>query len=221
MFDPIGKETPYLRRGRVCDPQIAPDGTPYTDVLAKKRDEIIIRVEYFLDHDPTNPDAYKRFMRRMSGFTSEDLSYWQTAALDSITFMELSARKYQQYKLNPTSKDPRQWFAGSTDQLEEMLMIRFGSLPINVVICAHVDEARDDAHGTFVRNPAAPGRMRKRLGAGYSEMYRAYAQRDEEGELEYLLQTRQDRLYNATSGIIQAPDPCPPIYEALWVGEEI
>lgn len=215
-FDAINKEAPYLRKA-TGGTQLVTDerGTPVNQCFNKKG-ELAIQVEYYLDQDPTRPEAYQRFIKRLVALTA-DLEAWKTLALDSVTLFEIAARKMQQYYLNPTSKDPRQWYAGSTEQLEEVLMIRFGSLPMNVVIACHVDEDKDEAHGFFVRNPAAPGRMRKRLSAGYSEMYRSYVQRDEEGT-HYLLQTRADNLWNATSSFIEAPNPCPPIYGALWMG---
>lgn len=216
-FDPFGKETPYLKKGTPTGLSQDSLGTPFREVVSKKG-ELLIRLEYFIDAEPELPIAYPRFLKRIRDFQSE-YGQWATAVVDSITFMELAARKWHQYGLNPTAREPRQWFSGSTDLLEEMLMIRFGSLPMNVCIAAHVDEDKDEAMGTFVRNPKAPGRMRKSLGAGYSELYRAYAVRGERGDLEYWWQTKPDKQYSASSQI-GAPDPCPPVYSAIWQPNE-
>lgn len=212
-FDPVGKDTPYLNRGV---PVLGEDdaGTPIVEVMSARTGNLLIRIERYHDIDPTQPTAYPRFLARLAHLNA-DLNAFQTIVLDSITFMELAARKMHQYKLNPNSKEPRQWFAGSTDTLEEVLLIRFGALPCNVVVTAHMDEEKDEVHGTYIRNPSAPGRLRKRGSAGYSELYRAYVRRTEAGGREYMWQTRSDALYNAASQV-NAPDPCPATYKAIW-----
>ncbi len=144
-----------------------------------------------------------------------DTVAWATVVVDSVTFMEIAARMSHQFILSPRAKEPRQWWAGATDDLERMLMIRFGSLPMNVVVLAHIDEEKDELHGTFVRSPKAPGRLRKGLAAGYGELYRAYVQRDAQRVPSFWLQTRSDAMFNAASQI-GAPDPCPTAYAALW-----
>src|SRR3990167_1795906 len=179
-FDPRGKEMPYLRVGSPEPEQ--PDGSRI--IRSAKTGNPIIKIERYNDVDPTQPTAYPAFMRRMSALPDE-YAVWRTIVLDSVTFMELASRKYQQYTLNPSAKDPRQWYGGSTEQLEEMLMIRFGSLPMNVVVIAHVDEDKDEVHGTYVRNPSAPGRLRKRMPSAFAELYRAYLGSVESGEREH------------------------------------
>jgi hypothetical protein len=213
-FDPRGKETPYLNRGEATGFGIDDQGSPYREVLSRKSGDAIVRLEYYLDAEPERPDGYARFGKRLLALQGE-YDKWQTIVVDSVTFMELTARKYHQYVLNKTSKEPRQWFAGSTDALEEVLMIRFGSLPMNVVVIAHVDEEKDELHGTFVRNPKAPGRLRRGASAGYSEFYRAFVKFTDANVRQYVLQTRSDRMWNAASQI-GAPDPCDPVYQALW-----
>jgi hypothetical protein len=216
MFDPRGKETPYTKRGDVTV-EVDDLGTPVQSVHSRKNGDLLIRVEHYIDAIPNQPEAYKRFLTRLTRL-HDDLGIFRTVVLDSVTFMELAARKLQQYVLNPSSKEPRQWFAGSTDTLEEVLMLHFGALPCNVVVCAHIDEDKDEVHGTMVRNPAAPGRLRKRSPAGYSELYHAYVKRDGKGGREFLWQTSSDAIYNASSQA-GAPDPCPQRYEAIWSGQ--
>lgn len=216
-FDPYGKETPYLKRGIVAEGEDE-FGTRTQDVLSKKSGGLLIRVEHYIDFDPSKPEAYSRFLARLTRL-NKDVDEFQTIVLDSVTFMELAARKLQQYKINPNSKEPRQWFAGSTDTLEEVLMIRFGALPCNVVVLAHVDEDKDEVHGTYVRNPSAPGRLRKRSPAGYGELYRAYVKKAEGGDRKHLWQTRSDSLFNAASQV-GAPDPCDQDYRMIWSGTD-
>lgn len=217
-FDPYGKDTPYLRAG-VPEPLIeaAPGAMTPHRIVRSKKGELKIQLEYFLDADPQKPTAYERFMLRLNAFReSREHEQWATLVVDSVTFMELAARKWSQYVLNATTKEPRQWYAFSTDALEESLMLRFGAIPSNVVVVAHIDKDKDEVHGSFVRNPAAPGRLRERLASAFGEFYRAYVDRGDDGAVQHWLQTRGSQMFPAASQI-GAPNPCPPHYEALWV----
>ena len=214
-FDPFDKATPYLKRGEAKPYATDERGTPVREVYSKKTGALLIRVEWYVEGDLTAPEAYARFLARLKTFQDE-YDAWKTCVIDSVTFMELTARKWHQYRLNPKAKEPRQWFAGSTDLVEEMLMGRFATLPMNVIVISHVDEDKDEMHGTFVRSPKMPGqRLRKGVMAGYGELYRAYVGKYEDGSRAYLLQTRSDAMWNAASQIT-APDPCEQQYAALW-----
>ena len=210
LFDPPDKATPYFRRGAVQSHEWGAEV-----IYADRR---TIRVEYYHDRSigkaAPKPSAYRRFRERVDDLFTE-YREWKTIVIDSLTFMELAARKNEQYVLNPTSRDPRQWYAGSTETLEEMLLMVFSNLSTNVVCCAHIDEKRDEVHGNMIYNPALPGRLSRRLPAGYGELYRAYVARDDEENLVHRLQTRATDEYNASSQI-QAPDPCVPLYQSLW-----
>jgi len=215
MWDPRGKEQPYLKRGGASTAGVDDFGIGYQSVLSRSDPtREIIRIEHYNDADPQKPEAYKAFLTRLTRL-DDDLRTYRTVVLDSVTFMELAARKMHQYVLSPTAKEPRQWHAGSTDALEEVLMIRFGALACNVVVIAHIDEDKDEVHGFAIRNPAMPGRLRKRSPAGYSELYRCYAKRDAKLGATYLWQTRSDALYNCATQV-EAPDPCPQDYRAIW-----
>jgi hypothetical protein len=182
------------------------------------RNDGVVRVRWFQERDPYRPTAYSDFLTRMSGL-ERDIAEWglQTLVVDSTTFMELSARKWHQYALNVGTKEPRQWFAGSTDLLEEMLMMRLASVPINICVLAHIDQDRDELHGSLVRNPALPGRLRTRSPSGFSELYRAFIHRSEDGSETYALQTRSNEMYGAQSQI-DAPNPCGQRFGDLWAG---
>lgn len=136
---------------------------------------------------------------------------WQTVVIDSVTFMEMSARKWDQFVLNPRSEDGRQWYGASTEMLEQMLMMRLSGLQINVVILCHVDHEKDEANGTFLRVPMAPGRLRGKLASAYSEYYRLHV--DKSGE--HMIQTKSDNIWSATTRI-GAPNQCPNRYSQLW-----
>ena len=219
MWDPHGKEMPYKKRwlaegGRV---HLQDDrfGTPVEYVL-DAGGTLQCQIEHFIDTDPRKPAACERFLQRVDAFHAE-MPDWQqgTLILDSITFYEIAARKWSQYKLNPSTKEPRQWFAASTDMLEEMLMIRFGSLAMRVVVVAHVDEDKDEVNGEIVRNPSAPGRLRKRTPAGYSELYRQHVLRDSKGDRQYLWQTRAGGGWNCATQLDTLPDPCRATYDEV------
>lgn len=218
-----------LTPGNVGELQHYPLGNfqvPFRDIT---HPDGVIRVEYYRDPDPDAPQAYNMFRTRMAYFQQE-YDQWKTVIVDSVTFMELMARKNDEKMINPlppgktkqTVKkgdgvDPRQWFGASTDALEEMLCIRFASLPMNVVIVCHISETRNDVSGEILRMPFAPGRLssRKLLSAAYQEQYYAYTGRDEERNQTHLIKTKNDGQWAATTQI-SAPDPCYPHYASLW-----
>jgi len=212
-FDPYGKEGPYLRRGNASSVEVDDLGVPCQDVLSDKG-ELLIRIEHYHDLDPENPSAWKLFKTRMQYFADEAMN-WSTIVYDSATYMELAARWYDQFKLNKGAKDPRQHYNYSKMQLELHLLGRAAAFPGNIVVCCHISETEDEQHGTTIINPAAPGKLRRYLASGYSELYRAYVKNKKGGESEWLLQTESNGQYNASSQI-RAPNPCHPEYEELW-----
>jgi hypothetical protein len=216
FFDQIGMDLPYLRCGRPTDlTQYPGHQFFYRDVLDTEGN-VLIRIQYFADMDPTHPTGFRNFMTRLQDFYNEYAS-WATAIIDSVTMLELAARYNEKYFLNPKAKDPRQWWAGSTDALEQVLMSSFGAMPINVCVVAHGSEDKDEVNGTFVRTIRAPGRMSKGTAAGYSEVYRAYVpkERDAQGKPLYYLQTQPDGLWIAKTAI-DAPNPSWGHYDCLW-----
>lgn len=214
-FDPSDKLKPYLRLGTRVERHTDPlTGGVTAQVFSETAH--MATIEYYGDRDPLRPTAYAQFLDRLTELDHAGLMDVGTLILDSITFCELAARKWAQYTLNPNAKDPRQWYGASTEQLEELVMMRLASIhECNVVVIAHVDEDKDELHGAYVRNPAFPGRLRKRVAAGFGEMYRAYARVGDGGVREYLWQTRMDNSWNASTQI-DAPDPCAARWEALW-----
>jgi len=218
-FDPFGKELPYLRRGRPGDRTRTDAGYFITPVWHAERDEVSIMIEHFVDPDPEQPTIWGAYLSRMHTLVrSGELTQWKTVVFDSLTFMEFSARMWDKYKANKGAKDGRQHYGASKDAVELQVLGRASAFPCNVVAIAHVDEEKDDAHGGMIYNPAAPGKLSKRLPAGFTELYRAFV-KTENGKNDWLLQTEKSSLFNASSQI-PAPDPCPPDYRALWTREE-
>jgi hypothetical protein len=224
QFDPLGKEGPYLRRGVVSPDLEGEFGQPIVMVKSRKDTErTLIQVEYYHDTEVDaegryRPIAYRQFLQRFPSLYQEVKDgEWATICVDTMTFMELAARKLSQYELDKNSREPRRWFAASTDMLEEAVLCRLGGIRCNVVILAHVDSDKDEVAGRMVFNPSAPGRLRHRLGGGYPEVYVSHLRRNEKTGLpEYSLQTRADVRYNASSVFLGAPDPCEPMYKELW-----
>lgn len=189
---------------------------PKGDTPAEDSRVLIAQIEHYIDADPQAPTAFSAFQQRMGRFHHEYPTWMQgTVVIDSVTFMELACRKNEQYVVNRSARDPRQWWGGSTDRLEEILLMRFGSLPMNVAVVCHVDRQKDDVHGSMVRLPSAPGRLTKGLGCAFSEVYHAYVGTDDKGQREHLLQCQPNNLYSAESQI-GAPEVCWPDYESLW-----
>src|SRR5258708_1100359 len=94
----------------------------------------------------------------------------------------------------PPSPSPQPPLAGAfTESLESILMIRFGSLAINVVVLAHISDEKISSNGVNVFGIAAPGRLSRRGPAAYGEVYRAYTL-VEEGGISYLWQTQPSSL---------------------------
>lgn len=224
VFDPLGKDMPYLKAAKernwtVTDMLEIDTGglmTPCRQILDSKGN-VKIQLEYYHDAalNKRETNAYKRFLSRMS-YIHTEYDQWRTIAIDSVTFMELCARMYAEYVLNPDAKDPRQWYGESKNALERILMVRFGALPTNVVVLAHTSEDKDELNGTFVRGIHAVGKLGKHLPGGFSEVYRAYIDKTTG---KYLFQTRSSGLWVAATQI-GAPDPCEQHYEALWTGGE-
>ena len=216
FFDQVGMDLPYLRCGTPTDLAVYPGKSfLYRDVLDDDG-TVLIRLQYFADMNPHDPWGYRNFLNRLQDFYKE-VYEWQTAVVDSVTMLELAARYNERFYLNKNAKDPRQWWAGSTDALEQALMSSFGAMQINVVVVAHASEDKDEVNGTFVRTIRAPGRMSKGSAAGYPETYRAYVpkERDADGNPQYWLQTQPDGLWIAKTAI-GAPNPSWGHYDSLW-----
>jgi len=231
-FDHNQKEMPYRKGGEDGELQTYGIETskgvieiPFRDV---KFDDGFTRIEYYnRTDDIDNPTAFSYFRTRM-GVLHNEYKLWKTIVVDSITFMELQARKLEEKVLNPLPQgvtlytkggggDQRMWFAGATSSLEELLCMRLAGLDMNVVIIAHVDKDKNMVSGEIVQVPYAPGRLSSRslLSAAFAEQYRLYTQRDGDGSRVYLAQTSNRDGFSAGTQI-EAPDPCWPQYDQLW-----
>lgn len=214
--DPPVKASPYLKGGE-AGPITPWNGVRFQEVRGEEGG-MVTRVEYYFDSNPTEPKAFMLLQQRLSVLPTEvDQGKWATVVLDSATFAELAARKMYQHHLEAGVKDPRKWYAGSTSEIEEIVMIRLASLFCNVVVTAHVDEDKDELFGRFVYYPAFPGKLKCRVSSAYLETYHLNVSLDENGGRLRRLQTEVDDRYIASSDI-GAPNQCEPTYDALWAG---
>lgn len=218
-FDANGKDMPYRKWGRTLGAtetrSVSDFGVPILDIVAP--DGGWIRIEYFNDLSPESKawDSFSWDMKERAFFTHG----WETLVIDSLTFMNLCAFYHAKHVVNPNSKEPRQWHAYSTDALEYALLVQLQNFPTNLVLLAHIDQDKDEVLGSYVKQLAAPGRLKNRneLCAGYAEFYRAYTMADPSAPdgLAYVLQTKKDAQFNCATQI-EAPNPCWQDYEALW-----
>lgn len=219
LFDPYGKETPYLRDAyeQVESAIELVDGQLQVPIVEGTSEHGRTVVEYYHDEDPDWPTAWERFAIRARAIDPKE---WATIVFDSASFMELAARKNEEKRRNPTAKDPRLWYGASRGELEEQLIRRVMSYRTNVVTVAHVSTEKAEMHGTvFLRNPRFPGKMAEAVGAAYSEFYRAFVARDAEGKLYHTLQTAASPEYNAGTQIdagVSTGGLVHPHYDALW-----
>jgi hypothetical protein len=111
-FDPHGKDWPYRKDE---EGNALPDGglqsyptfnvgqgavdIPYRDVQDPQG---VIRLEYFHD-DPETPSAINTFRYRLA-MLHHEYAAWKTIVTDSVTFMELAARKWEEKVMNPMQK---------------------------------------------------------------------------------------------------------------------
>ena len=117
-----------------------------------RTDGDLIRVGRY--HDPIidKPEGFARFIDFLPVFLKQvEKGEWASFVLDSMSFAYLSGRKYHQYGLNEDSKDPRQWYGGGVDLLEEVLCVQLPALPCNVGVATHISKTKVEAEGTMVR----------------------------------------------------------------------
>ena len=212
-FDRPGKETPYMRRGRIARDEFDSDlGIRVTDINNKKGD-LIIRIEHYDEPAPEEPSAYETYLRRMTYFHKE-FSLWNTLVFDSITFFEMAARWYDEFKLNKNNTDARAPYAGSSRAVERTVCGRLPSLPMNVVAIGHVANKKNEISGNTLYFPAAPGKQPRNILAAFSEVYRPYYN---ERDQNFYVQTSIDGIYYCQSQLgVRSPIGPDPIYKDIF-----
>lgn len=210
----LGKPTGY-QKGQYC----------YFREVFDKTDEkkLLARIEYWGESNPMKPTTYPRWMSRTASL-EQDLEQggFKTCILDTVTYFELMARCYSEMGCNQGVKDGRQHYAYSAHACEQYIMMRWPNLiTCNSVVCAHIDDQKDETEGEQVvmrKMVAMPGKMPNRAGGGFGEVWRCYyAGKDKAGTKLYRVQTqpRTEVTYECKS-LQGFPDPCEPSYNAIW-----
>lgn len=198
---------------------------PYRDGFDSKGNHVL-RIVYFKDANPYVPTAWAEYQAFVPTIFSS-LNYYKTVGHDSATFLELAARKYDQYVANPVPAGDKErkhglkWFGSAASSMEEAVWQHPANWQVNVFCVCHLETDKDEVGGFFVRSPFVRGKeLRGKMGAAYQEIYRLYVQRDAQGVDHHLAQTRLDPSYLARS-MIQAPNPVQTGlgYDGLWNGK--
>ena len=190
---------------------------PCCEVVNPDTGDLLVRLEYFQEHDPRNPTVFDQFIERHAFVRQEILQKtYKTVVYDSATSLEMLARVQSKNLLNKKIEDQRKHYGYSTNELGEILCMAVGGLPCNIVVVCHIDSDKDEVLGTFVRNPSFPGKLKTMIGKDYSEFYYLRAGYTPETQTYFNeVQTRTRNGMHAASQI-HAPDPCASTYEALW-----
>ncbi len=162
------------------------------------------------------PDGNKMtYTGRLEAIKDEATLYFPTVIVDSASSLELLARKYSEVEKNPDWKDGRKHHGESTSAQENIIYFTKGMWPRNVITICHVDNTYVESEGVMVRQYSVKGRLKTSISSAYTEIYRAYREKDVNGEWHYRLQTNVNDQYSAST-MIDAPDGCAPNYTALW-----
>jgi len=216
-FDAIGKDLPYWKLGKVGDIQRDKRGTEFREIVAPDG-RLAAKIEYYTDPIVDAPKSAAAFLERLNRLSKEvERGECRTFCFETVTSSALKTRKMYQYDLDPDNRDPRRWYGGAVDVLEEVLLIQLPALQCNVCVGLHVSKEKIEAEGALVRAPLLPGRLLGSFASQWPEVYRAYIDRDKKsGERTGWLQTLSDEKWEATTQI-DAPDPCDQAYTCLWV----
>lgn len=215
-LDGYGQEMPYMKGaleiGELQEYRLGNSNLniTYRDI---QRPDGLVRVEYFSSDDPQAPNVSVALSSRISFLRQEQ--GWQTLCCGSLSSAALEGRLYEQFVLNPQFKDPRKWYGAATEYVERLIASQ-KSLPYNVVFMCHVGQSRDEMDGSLVYTPDLPGRLSYGAARYFNEMYRVHVVQGEDGKRFRSVQTDHDGRYQAKTHI-DAPNPCYPSYESLWV----
>ena len=228
MFDPPGKDMPYLKRGKPTPFVDLGDGTVARLVMGKES-QPLFELEYYFDMHPQLlgvPNAplssYERFQESLR---STDWSAYSAVCLDSLTGFRDAVLRVQQFKLNKESNSGKQqhgmqWYAAAGLAIQNDVMSTLAYAPTHTFITAHVDVKKDDARGFFVYAIAAPGQLSSGIARVFSEVYYMHVLTGEKGVRRRVLQTEGGMDGTAKGEYIAlseigAPNMCEPRWEVV------
>lgn len=222
MFDPFGKENPYLIQGLAGGLQEVEDGGFFQYVFDKEKPkQVMIEIEYFADMMPQTLDkqknlsAYERFQISLEDHVNNKWEGYASVVMDSYSFYEESVLRLNQYKLNPTAKsgaiqDGKQWYGAARRASANDVVSTLAWAPRHVCVIAHVDRSRVDLQDKQAWGIDAAGQGSGAIPRAFAECYFFYKEKDQ-----VRVMTDSDGTYIAHSHI-QAPNPCAATWEALW-----
>ena len=227
FFDRGGKELAYVKRWRLmygADLALTTkdvSGTTCQEYHVGKR--LIGRIMLFRNANLSETDGVGRLMDYFPRLERDaKAGRWATFVGDSVSYMGYDARKQSEHVDNPHFKHGMKHYGVAVDMVEEILCSLIPNLVCNTVVVMHESKVHVEAEGGLVRSPAVPGKRltsTNMIAATFPELYRMYAERDEESRKKVRrLQTDTDEWQ--AGSIIGAPDGCKPAYEALWAGWE-
>lgn len=213
-FDSQGKDLPFWKLGRVTRVQRDKRGMEFREIITPKGALAAI-IEYYHDPIVDEPKAATAFLERLNRVPRMvEQGKCKTLVFETVTSASLTSRKMYEYDLKAGAKDPRKWYGGAVDTLEEVLLIQLPALPCNVCVGLHVSKTKVEAEGSMVYAPFLPGRLMESFASQWPEIYRAYVDKPK-GEKIWRLQTEASEKFEAASQI-GAPDPCEGHYDHLW-----
>jgi hypothetical protein len=177
---------------------------------------VIIQLEGFFDTEPGMPMAYQAFDSRLQQLKEEvKAGKWASAGFDSWSQLEYIARQRRTYGAFSTAattgnKDGRAVYASAKDDLQQILTSRIIPLTCNVALTFHIEEKMSEEAGTMLYSVKAIGALKSDIGSLISERYHCI---NLDGTMRQL-DTRDPRFDCCT--LLDAPNPCPNSYEALW-----
>jgi hypothetical protein len=222
-FEGPGKDVVFREAGKVEEVTLGPIGAPVPGIrVTNSKGKVIYEVVYFNDPFFRGPDhqyAIEKFREYLPTVAAEvQDGQWATIGLDGITSMEIAARKFEQYKNNPTSndgnkQDARQWYAESANAIEDLVNGFISWLPIHVVVIGHIKVQEDEVRGELVYLPNAPGKKAIGLPAAFGECYYLDVH-TVEGKEVALAQTSRDGKFVACNQL-GLPKLVPAHYKAI------
>lgn len=137
-----------------------------------------------------------------------DLNY-ATIVLDSLTTFNDEAmarvmRTNPGIKRNPPATPALQDYGILRLEMKKMINYLL-SLPVNVVVTAHIEVKKDETTGGVLHLPMLTGKLATELPIYFGEVYRAYVDTDKQGNRKHLAQTQSDRKFSCRSQLGVAP----------------
>lgn len=215
MFDPFGKDGPYLSQGKAGG-LFMDNGTPCQYVMGAQG-EVLINIVYLFDVNPARPAtrdkpmAYERFQAYFDSVPHEEFA---TVVVDSTSSFRECVYNLHKYKLNPKF-DGRSWHMNAGDAIRNDLMNTLSYMMTNTVMIAHVQHQVEGATEKVLKEFSAPGQLKTILGSKAGEVYFVHAKDKQGGGTESFFQTEANESFMAQTHIF-APNHCSARYEALW-----